>query len=136
MDDFEEIDPSLPLASISNTELTIVDQESSTDEDYKKSRDNIYELIEQGKEGIEVALAIAKDTESPRSIEVFFSGLKTLADINLQLLDINKKKIDASTAHSRENEADVITNQTINQTAIFAGTTAELAKLLKDMKNE
>jgi hypothetical protein len=136
MENFEQYDDeSLPMVINASNDVAIIDQISDKEEDYQKTRTNIYELIEKGKEGLEVALAMVQSTESPRSIEVFSSLLKTLADTNLQLLEIQKKKQDMTISSSQNDLEPNIKNQTINQTAIFAGTTSELAKLLSEMKN-
>lgn len=128
MDEFEERD--IPLCE---AELATLPQVYGSDqeEDYQKSRDNLYDLLEKGKDALNVALAMVEATESPRAIEVFSTLLKTLADTNLQLLDVQKKRKDIFTESS--GEGDVIKNQTINQTAIFAGTTAELLKAINSM---
>lgn len=137
MENFEQYeDESLPIVINQSNDIAVIDQISDKEEDYQKTRTNIYDLIEKGKEGLEVALAMVQSTESPRSIEVFSTLLKTLADTNLQLLEIQKKKQDMA-INAGGNDSDTnIKNQTINQTAIFAGTTSELAKLLSEMKND
>jgi hypothetical protein len=136
MENFEQYeDETLPILVDTSKEVAVIDQISDKEEDYQKTRTNIYELIEKGKEGLEVALAMVQSTESPRSIEVFSTLLKTLADTNLQLLEIQKKKQDMSISSGQNESETNIKNQTINQTAIFAGTTSELAKLLSEMKN-
>lgn len=130
----------IPLDNDGPKELAEIVPIDDLEEDYQKTRTNIYELIEKGKEGLEVALNMVSATESPRSIEVFSGLLRILADTNLQLLDIQKKHHEINTSVKKvstiekQNDEQTINNGTINQTTIFAGTTAELGKILNEMK--
>lgn len=124
-----ENETQLPMVQ---NEETMPDITKNLAQDIANARDNIYELIDKGKEGLDIALNIVQSSESPRAIEVFSTLIKTLTDVNMQLIDIHKK----AEPSVKKEEIETIKQQTINQTAIFAGTTAELAKLLNGMKNE
>ncbi len=137
METFEHNEFLPSVVEETSKDLAEIEPKNTLEEDYQKTRTNIYDLLEKGKEGLEVALNMVSATESPRSIEVFSNLLRTLADTNLQLLEIQKKHHDISSATKviQQENATNINSQTINQT-VFAGTTADLAKLLKSMKDK
>lgn len=95
--------------------------------DYDTTRDNLHELLTKGKEALETALTVAKQSEHPRAFEVVGNLMKQLADINQQLLDIHQQK--------KKLEEPSKTQSTRNTTnnAIFVGSTAELSKMLSNM---
>lgn len=104
------------------------------EEDYRFARERIKKLIDTSDEAISTMHALASDAEHPRAFEVLAGMIKTAADINGQLLSLQKerKKI-VQTEDKKGREAS--SNTTNN--AIFVGTTTELQKLLRgDIDNE
>jgi chromosome segregation ATPase len=101
------------------------------EDDYDHARDNLRELLSQGKSALETALSVAKSSEHPRAFEVVGGLMKQLADINQQLMDVHqqKKKLEEPTKGSATKE--VTTNN-----AIFVGSTADLNKMIKKMTGE
>ena len=106
-------------------------EEKNVDNDYKYSRDTYYELVEKGKQSLELMIEVARESEHPRAFEVLSGMIKNISDVNDRLMDLNKKKKD----WARKEEIKNIANTTNN---LFVGSTAELQKLLKnetDLKN-
>ena len=94
--------------------------------DYEYTRDNLRELIEKGKDSLDLAMRIAEETEHPRAIEVLGQMLRSVTDTNDKLMDLNKKKADAEEGTKR------VTNNNL-----FVGSTTELHRILsKDKKEE
>ena len=91
---------------------------------YQQSRDNLQDVIDQGKDAMDDILRIAKESEQPRAFEVFGTLLKNVVEANKELIAMQKQMRDM------DNKKEV--NNTNIDKAIFVGTTAELAKLLKD----
>lgn len=98
--------------------------------DSDNARLNIYGLIDKGNHALDDILEIAKQSESPRSFEVFTSLLKTVADMNMQLLDIQKKKQELTKKPSNDDNS----GNTITNNAIFVGSTSELHNMLKQLQ--
>ena len=98
------------------------------EDDYDHARDNLRELLLQGKSALETALSVAKQSEHPRAFEVVGGLMKQLADINQQLMDVHqqKKKLE-------EPSKSQSTKNTTNNNVIFTGSTAELSKMLSNM---
>ena len=100
------------------------------EDDYDHARDNLRELLTQGKVALETALTVAKQSEHPRAFEVVGGLMKQLADINQQLMDVHqqKKKLEEPTKGTSK--------EVTNNNAIFVGSTADLSKMIKKMTGE
>tara|TARA_B100001057_G_scaffold381059_1_gene386850 strand:- start:151 stop:528 length:378 start_codon:yes stop_codon:yes gene_type:complete len=100
-------------------------EEKNVDNDYKYSRDTYYELVEKGKQSLELMIEVARESEHPRAFEVLSGMIKNISDVNDRLMDLNKKKKDLD----KKEEIKNIANTTNN---LFVGSTTELQKLLKN----
>jgi len=110
-----------------------IEKLSSSSEDIKKdyeyTRGNLYSLIEKGQEAINGILELAQESEMPRAYEVAGQLIKNVADATDKLMDLQKKL--------KEVEEEKQTKGPTNVTnALFVGSTAELAKLLKKETSE
>tara|TARA_R110000824_G_scaffold49838_23_gene139733 strand:+ start:10935 stop:11309 length:375 start_codon:yes stop_codon:yes gene_type:complete len=99
------------------------DIEKDADQDYEYTRKNLKGIIEKGSKALDGILELAKESDHPRAYEVVGQILKNVADVNRQLIDLQKdikglKKPDDKGPKS-------VTN------ALFIGSTHELQKLLK-----
>ena len=93
--------------------------------DYDYTRGNLYSLIEKGQEAINGILELAQESEMPRAYEVAGQLIKNVADATDKLMDLQKKLKEV------EEEKQTKGPSTVNN-ALFVGSTAELAKMLKD----
>jgi hypothetical protein len=110
------------------TTTEIVELKSSVDDDADFARGNIRNLIEKGNKAMDELLLVANASEHPRAYEVAAGLIKNLADLNKDLLEIQKRKKDLS-------PQDASNAKSINvDKAVFVGSTAELVKLLKTNK--
>ena len=100
---------------------------SDTRKDYEYTRGNLYSLIEKGQEAVNGILELAQETEQARAYEVAGQLIKSVADATDKLLDLQKKLKDVEEESSSKGPTNV-TN------ALFVGSTADLAKLLKQNK--
>ena len=95
---------------------------------YNETQKNLLNIIDQGSEAMESILQIAKEGQHPRAFEVYSGLLKNVVDANKELLNIQKQMRDMDGVKKET------TNTNIDK-AIFVGSTAELAKYLKDNKD-
>ena len=96
--------------------------------DYELAQSNYKDLLGSGTIALESALKVATESDSPRAFEVVAILLKTMSDLNNNMLDIHKKAKD-TTAQK------VQLNQTNN--SVFVGSTKDLQNLLnKDRSTE
>lgn len=116
----------LPAEKKTKTEIVPVSDE--VDADAATARNNIKSLIDKGESAIDNLLLVAQQSEHPRAYEVAANFLKTLADMNKDLLEIQKKKQDLQ-------PKDATPKGGINvEKAVFVGSTAELLKQIKENK--
>ena len=99
-------------------------------DDYKAVRDNIYDLLETGKEALLDMLEVAKQSENPRAYEVTGNLIKQLADMNSQLMDLHSKHQKLIEPIKKESPNQITNN------AIFVGSTNDLSKLINNMNSE
>ena len=92
--------------------------------DYEYTRGNLYSIIEKGQEAIDGILEIAQESEMPRAYEVAGQLIKSVSDATDKLIDIQKKLKDV-------NEEKVAKGPSTVNNALFVGSTADLAKLIK-----
>lgn len=97
-------------------------------EDAEFARKNIRSLIEKGTVAMDNLLNVANASEHPRAYEVAAGLIKNLADLNKDLLDIQKKKKDLTPQDSSS-----IKNVNVDK-AVFVGSFTELVKTLKTNK--
>ena len=93
--------------------------------DYEYTRGNLYSIIEKGQEAINGILELAQDSEMPRAYEVAGQLIKSVSDATDKLMDLQKKVKDVNEDSPSKGPS------TVNN-ALFVGSTAELAKLLKN----
>ena len=93
--------------------------------DYEYTRGNLYSIIEKGQEAINGILELAQDSEMPRAYEVAGQLIKSVSDATDKLMDLQKKLKDVEEDNTQKGP------NTVNN-ALFVGSTAELAKLLKN----
>lgn len=101
----------------------------SAKQDFELARANIHGLLMNGNEAMEKLAQIADSSQHPRAFEVLAKLMDTMLNANEKLLSLQTKirEIDASDSPINE-KAKTINNN------LFVGSTAELQKVLKDMK--
>ena len=100
-----------------------MNEEKNIKSDYEYSRDTYYEILEKGKESMELMIEVARESEHPRAFEVLSTMMKNMADINDKLMDLNKKNKDIN----QKDEPKQLGNTTNN---LFLGTTTDLQRLI------
>ena len=94
------------------------------EQDYEYSRDTYYDLIEKGRESLELMIEVARESEHPRAFEVLSNMIKGIADVNDKLMDLNKKQKELQ----KDDKPAETTNTTNN---LFVGSTTELQRMLQ-----
>ena len=74
--------------------------ENDDETDFQYARENLYNLIERGNDGLEELLEIAKQSEHPRAFEVVGQMIGKLTETNKELLNLHKSKKDIKTDSS------------------------------------
>ena len=89
--------------------------------DYEFVQSNFKSLIGNGNLALESSLKVAMESDSPRAFEVVAILLKTMADLNNNVLDVHKKVKDTTASTTK-------VSQTNN--SVFVGSTKDLQNLL------
>lgn len=101
-------------------------------EDYEYARARIKKLIDTSDDAIARMYDLASDAEHPRAFEVLGTLIKQTAEINGQLLDLQRQRkiLIKGEKGAKESSSSNTTNN-----AIFVGSTTDLQKFLFDQKN-
>lgn len=105
----------------------VVECKPPVEDDADFARCNIRTLIEKGNQAMDNLLHVAKESEHPRAYEVAAGLIKNLADLNKDLLEIQKRRKDLT------GESNPAKNINVDK-AVFVGSTTELVKFLKNNK--
>ena len=111
-----------------DNELTVIEpsQVPTTTKEYDRDLDyvrkNQIELIEQGVKGLEGIINVADQSQHPRAYEVLSTYLRTLSELNKDLVITSEKKKDTRIGPAKQ---ESITNN------LFVGSTKDLQELLK-----
>ncbi len=101
-------------------------KKSETEEvkqDYETSRAQLHSLVMKGQEAVDGILDVARASDHPRAYEVAGQLIKHVADTTDKLIDLQKKM--------KELDAEEKKGPTTVNNALFVGSTADLAKLIK-----
>lgn len=105
----------------------VVDQQA--DDDVDQARLGLYDALMKSQTAVEDMIAIAQQSQHPKAYEVLNSVIKTMADISMGIADLQLKKQRLNKGTNQPAGEGNVTNN------LFVGSTAELQKMLEDMKN-
>lgn len=101
------------------------------EKDYEYSRSTYYDLVEKGREAIEMMIEVARDSEHPRAYEVLSKLIKDTSDVNGELMDLNKKRKDVVKNDPAATPEGGVTNNNV-----FVGSTTELQRYLDKIEKD
>ena len=96
-------------------------------DDFEFARSNLINAIEQGQTALADIVSVAGMSQHPRAYEVVATLLKTVADANKDLLELQKRKKDLTGIGPAPT--------TVNNN-LFVGSTAELQQLIKKQNEQ
>ena len=124
----DPIADSLGLTPINNIPLSmpVVNTygDKQVDDDFEYARGNMISAFEKGQEALSGVLEVAGMSQHPRAYEVAATLVKTLADANKDLLELQKKNKDIMKSD------DATQNNVTNNNLIL--TTGDLLKMIKN----
>jgi hypothetical protein len=125
LDKIFDIEPQSPMenlpAIVPETSKNI-DQE----DDYQLARSTLRNLIYKSENTLDDMIELAKNSEHPRTYEVAGQLIKTVSDVAKDLIELQKKVKDLK-------DGDPVSAKNVtNNNVVFAGSTAELFKMLKN----
>jgi len=99
-----------------------LETDKEIENDTKYVRQNFYDLIEKGHGAIDELLAVADQSQHPRAYEVLANMIKTMGDMNNDLLAMHEKK--QKLTGEKPEKPDTVNNN------LYVGSTSDLLKLL------
>ena len=104
-------------------------QEDDVRHDYQTARAQMHNLVSKGQEAVDGILELAQESDQPRAYEVAGQLIKHVGDVADKLVDLQKK------VNEIENPGKGKQTEVTNNT-MFVGSTADLAKFLKQEKDK
>jgi len=108
------------LPALSNSSSIELDKQ----DDYQLARSTLRKLIVKGEDTLDEMINLAKNSEHPRTYEVAGQLIKTMSDVAKDLLELQKRVKDLDDTDSKPSIGT-------QNNVVFAGSTADLMKLLK-----
>ena len=122
-----------PMEQTKVNELVKVENiDTSIDHDFESARTNIHDMIETASTAINDLSIIAKQSQHPRAFEVLAKLIETSVKANKDLLDIQEKM--KQIKQMDDGSPQSINSKTVTNN-LFVGSTSELQKLIKEMKD-
>lgn len=98
-------------------------------QDFDSARKNMKELISSGFEALDGIMKVAEAGDSPRAYEVASILMKTISEINTDLMEIHKTTAEALGTNK------VVKNNTTNN-SIFVGSTRDLQNIINQSRSQ
>lgn len=97
-------------------------------QDFDSARKNMKELIDKGFESLDGIMKVAEAGDSPRAYEVASILIKTISEVNTDLMNMHKTTSDALGTNK------VVKNTTNN--SIFVGSTRDLQNIINQSRSQ
>lgn len=116
---------SLPVVYEEETNLPAL-RDQQVDDDVDQARTGLYDALSKSQLAVGDMMAIAQQSQHPKAYEILNQSIKTMADISMGLADLQIK---------RQRLTKAVPGEQTVQNNLFVGSTAELQKMLEDLKN-
>jgi hypothetical protein len=103
-------------------------RETLLNTDFNTARDNLKDLINTGFDAVDGIMKVATAGDHPRAYEVAALLMKTVSEMNKDLIDIHKQTNEAE-------KQNVTVNNTTNN-SIYVGSTTDLQNLLNQSRSQ
>lgn len=121
----------LPIKQSEDNQSLQTISNDSIDHDFESARTNIHDMIDTASEAIKDLSIIAKQSQHPRAFEVLAKLIETSVKANKDLIEIQEKMKQINRLDGKDSGGP---SKTINNN-LFVGSTSELQKLIKEMKD-
>lgn len=104
-----------------------IDQSKQLEVDFQQVRKNLKNLVSTGEEALEGILKVAQEGDSPRAYEVAAAMMKTVSEINKDILEMHHKV-------KQIEKPNVVEKNTTNN-SIYVGSTSDLQDLINTSRS-
>ena len=115
------------VKQVDNVPITKEKMEKDLGADYREVRKNLKDLINTGQDAIDGILSVATDSDLPRAYEVAGQMIKTVAEMNKDLIDLHHKMKNIT-------KEEIEVNSTTNN-SIYVGSTSDLQDLINQSRS-
>ena len=115
------------VKQVDNVPITKEKMENDLGADYREVRKNLKDLINTGQDAIDGILSVATDSDLPRAYEVAGQMIKTVAEMNKDLIEMHNKM---KTIKKEETNLNHTTNN-----SIYVGSTSDLQDLINQSRS-
>ena len=128
----EEVQP-INISPPNTKEITVPKEEmlalreKHANKDYSDARESLKDLIDVGRDAVDGILKVASEGDHPRAYEVASQMLKTVAEMNKDLIGLHKQMKDL-----KKEETNI--NHTTNN-SIYVGSTSDLQDLINEARS-
>lgn len=126
--EYEEKPKEIVLSNKQLDEFKKQKRETLLNADFDTARNNIRDLINTGFDAVDGIMKVATAGDHPRAFEVASLLLKTVSEMNKDLINIHKQTNEA------EKENITVTNTTNN--SIYVGSTTDLQNILNKSRSQ
>lgn len=121
-------DPVEVKTSIDVVKQVKIKRKDQVRQDFDSARKNMKELIDKGFESLDGIMRVAEAGDSPRAYEVASILIKTISEVNSDLMNMHKTTAEALGSNK------VVKNTTNN--SIFVGSTRDLQNLINQSRSQ
>lgn len=114
--------PEVHLPTVVNEEPISVHKST----DVNLVRDTLVDMLQRSTDLLDESIVLAKESQSPRAYETTAGLMETIAKLSKELMELHTKQAPAKT--------DEGPTQNNTQNNFYVGTTADLQKLVSEMK--
>jgi hypothetical protein len=138
MKETQDIETSFDLMIPESEDMKELQLERDIEEDLSEARETYKDLIEKGKEGLDLAYDVVEGTQHPNAVASFATLLNSLAALNKNLVDLQTVKRESLKKKAKENSQNAQgspllsgAQNTLNQ--VFIGSPKDLQELIQGM---
>ncbi len=121
----------IPFVSEKKEETNItkieIDQSKQLEVDFQQVRKNLKTLVSTGEDAIQGILKVAQEGDSPRAYEVAAAMIKTVSEVNKDIIEMHHKM-------KQIEKPNVIEKNTTNN-SIYVGSTSDLQDLINTTRS-
>lgn len=126
--DIEVKTPEEPIVKTNTIKEVKIKRKDQVRQDFDSARKNMKELISKGFESLDGIMKVAEAGDSPRAYEVASILIKTISEVNSDLIQMHKTTAEALGTNK------VVKNTTNN--AIFVGSTRDLQNIINQSRSQ
>ena len=107
-----------------------VENKDDVEKDYRDARKSLKNLVDTGEVAISGILRVAEEGDHPRAYEVVSQMIKTVADVNKDIMELHKKVKDV-----RKHDTKLVQKNTTNN-SFYVGSTSDLQDLINPERSQ